>query len=216
MPRYDYFPQGHVPRPHRPHRPHRPSGTAFVAALGLATIALAGCAAPAPTSPEPASSLASGASAAPESTAALPPSACGDDQPGRYFTEIFTPATVTTTEYTAGLKADVYQPTTRPPVAWVSRGSMAGASPSATGPAERSKGGVTRWLLAAMWPFRSTTDSATAVGSSWRRRTIPAGPPWSTTPSAMRGPPSIGSGARPPNCASTRGASPSEARPPVR
>ena len=110
-----HFPRSCAPRAHRP-RPHRYSATAFVAGLGLAAITLTACATAEPASPEGATSLTSRASTAPapEPTSARPPSACHDDQPGRYVTEIFTPATVSTTEYTAGLKADVYQPADDP------------------------------------------------------------------------------------------------------
>jgi len=120
-----------MPRQDRSPRPNALRGTACVAALGLATIALAGCSTPPePASPGSATSPAPSASAsAADPTSALPPSTCRDDQPGRYVAETFTPAPVSTTEYTAGLKADVYQPADDPAacrvaVVWVHGGGF--------------------------------------------------------------------------------------------
>ena len=140
MPRQPLFPLGRSPRP------HRLSATAFVAALGLATITVAACSTTInPVAPEPATSLAPRASAAstPDLTSALPPTACHDDQPGRYVEEIFTPTPVVTTEYTAGLKADVYAPaddpaSCRPAVVWVHGGGF--TQFDRTGPAEHAWG----------------------------------------------------------------------------
>jgi len=148
MPRQDRSPRGRSPRP------KALSGTAYVAALGLATIALAGCSTPPePASPGSATSLAPSASASvADPTSALPPSACRDDQPGRYVEEIFTPAPVNTTEYTAGLNADVYQPAGDPAacrvgVVWVhgggfTQGVRAGAPEQAWGNALAARGYV--------------------------------------------------------------------------
>ena len=142
MPRQHTFPH-HIlrPFPHRiphpfPHPSPHPSprrGTAVLAALGVATTILASCStAPEPSEPTPEAAGASAAPATPLTTAptsALPPSACRDDQPGRYVEEIFTPAPVSTTEYTAGLKADVYAPADDPAacrvgVVWVHGGGF--------------------------------------------------------------------------------------------
>ena len=118
-----------VPRGGSP-RTGRLRGTALFAALGLATIALAACSTPPePGSPGSATSPAPSASeSVADPTSTLPPSACRDDQPGRYVEEIFTPAPVSTTEYTAGLKADVYQPAddpaTRVGVVWIHGGGF--------------------------------------------------------------------------------------------
>ena len=125
MPKLRNLPRGRSPGP------GRLGWTAVVAAVGMATITLAACSTPpepgspgSPTSPAPSAS----ASVA-DPTSALPPSACRDDQPGRYVEEIFTPAPVNTTEYTAGLKADVYQPADDPAacrvaVVWVHGGGF--------------------------------------------------------------------------------------------
>ncbi len=158
MPRQRHFPRGHSPRSNsqRDHAPppHRRTGTAFAAVLGFVTIALAACAEAKPSSSEPPTSLASTASApsTPELTAALPPSACRDDQPGRYVAELFVPTAVSTTEYTAGLKADVYQPaddpaTCRVGVVWVhgggfTQGGRAGGPEEAWGKALAARGYV--------------------------------------------------------------------------
>lgn len=125
-------------------RPNLLGATAFVAAFGVATTILAACSTPpGPTSPAPAVASGAAPTSTPDVTSALPPSACHDDQPGRYVAEIFSPATVSTVEYTAGLKADVYEPaddpaTCRVAVVWVHGGGF--TQFDRTGPAEHAWG----------------------------------------------------------------------------
>ena len=62
-------------------------------------------------------------------TAALPASACGDDQPGRYLAEIFALQPVVTRQFAGGLLADIYQPADDPAscrvgVIWVHGGGF--------------------------------------------------------------------------------------------
>jgi len=97
---------------------------------------------------------------------APPPSACGDNQPGRYEAAGFRPRPVTTAGYRHGLLADVYQPADDPAkcrvgVVWVhgggfTRGSRDGDAEHAWGAALASRGYVLvsiDYRLAAGEPF---------------------------------------------------------------
>gem|GEM_PF-1812314 len=112
----------------------RPSLRVVPAALLM--VAATACSSPAPAvppSPAPAS-LASTPGSPPAASsaaapAALPAGPCGDDQPGRYGSELFTPQPVHTVPFSADLLADIYSPagdpaTCRAGVVWVHGGGF--------------------------------------------------------------------------------------------
>lgn len=112
-------------RPAGPHARPRPGAAALgLLALGLATgLATAACAGNPATSPAPATA------AAPTTFSALPAGPCGDDQAGRYTSEIFDVAPVRTVTYSGALAADLYTPandpaTCRVGVVWVHGGGF--------------------------------------------------------------------------------------------
>lgn len=110
----------------------------------------AGCTQPAPPAvPEPVTTLATAPGrSAPAAVTRTPPSgkpdtACSDDQPGRYTTELFEPAPTSTLNYMPGLQVDVYGPADDPAtckvgVVWVHGGGFTQATRD--GEAEREWG----------------------------------------------------------------------------
>src|SRR6478735_1939077 len=84
-------------------------------------------------------------------TAALPASACGDDQPGRYLAEIFALPPVVTRQFAGGCSPiSTSRPTIRPAAASASYGSTAEDSLSSTAPGRRSRRGARRSRCAAI------------------------------------------------------------------
>lgn len=106
----------------------RPGPVGRVLLLALA-MALCACGSAGPTTPVPSSV-----------TPTLPPLApgpCGDDQPGRYVTEIFDVAPVETATYTDSLEVDIYRPAQDPAscavgIVWVHGGGFTQASRDGT------------------------------------------------------------------------------------
>ena len=118
-----------------------------------------------------------------EITSALPAGPCGDDQPGRYSTEMFQAAPVTTVAYTDGLLADIYAPAADPAacrtgVVWLHGGGFTrfdrtGSAEQAWGNALAARGYVVAsidYRLGGMDPFVldqiSTPQQAAVVANA--------------------------------------------------
>ncbi len=113
-------------------------------AVVLLGLFVGGCSQPtAPAAgPGPTATSATSATTAPTAPPATSVS-CGDDQPGRYTTELFDAAPAATVSYTPGLQADVYAPVNDPAtckigVVWVHGGGF--TQFDRTGDAERDWG----------------------------------------------------------------------------
>jgi acetyl esterase/lipase len=82
-------------------------------------------------------------SLAPDDAVSVSAAPCGDNQPGRYEAELFTAGSPTTTEFSSGLRADIYQPQDDPAscrvgVVWVHGGGF--TEGTRNGAAEREWG----------------------------------------------------------------------------